>query len=101
MNCGKEAEHYRPNDRHVEAALVEYHERVKQGEAVDQETSGALDRMSKSSYPGLFDLANEKLYPLLGSASFVIGRSETADLTVLWGPRTEAPFPARRIKCNR
>jgi len=39
--------------------------------------------MSKSSYPGLYDPSDEKLHALLGSASFVIGRSETADLTVL------------------
>jgi ABC-type multidrug transport system ATPase subunit/pSer/pThr/pTyr-binding forkhead associated (FHA) protein len=39
--------------------------------------------MSKSSYPGLFDPSDEKLHALLGSASFVIGRSETTDLTVL------------------
>ncbi len=39
--------------------------------------------MSKSLYPGLLDLSGEKLHALVGSASFVIGRSETADLTVL------------------
>src|SRR4029077_8313903 len=39
--------------------------------------------MPKSSYPGLFDPAEEKLHALFGSDSFVIGRSETADLTVL------------------
>jgi hypothetical protein len=31
--------------------------------------------MPKSSYPGRFDPAEEKLHALLGSASFVIGRS--------------------------
>jgi hypothetical protein len=39
--------------------------------------------MPKSSYPGLFDRATKKLHALLGSASFVIGRSETADVPVL------------------
>jgi ABC-type multidrug transport system ATPase subunit len=36
-----------------------------------------------SSYPALYDPASKNLHALLGSASFVIGRSETADLTVL------------------
>ncbi len=39
--------------------------------------------MLNSSYPALYEQANKKLHPLLGSGSFVIGRSETADLTVL------------------
>ena len=39
--------------------------------------------MPKPSYPALYDPANKNLHALLGSASFVIGRSETADLTVL------------------
>ena len=39
--------------------------------------------MSLPSYPAIYDPAGNKLYPLLGSASFVVGRSETADLTVL------------------
>jgi pSer/pThr/pTyr-binding forkhead associated (FHA) protein len=37
----------------------------------------------KSSYPALYDPENKRLHTLLGSASFVVGRSETADLTVL------------------
>lgn len=39
--------------------------------------------MPKTSYPALFDSENNSLHSLLGSASFVIGRSETADLIVL------------------
>ncbi len=39
--------------------------------------------MLKSSYPALYDPGNKSLHALLGSASFVIGRSETANLTVL------------------
>jgi len=35
------------------------------------------------SYPALYDPENKNLHALFGSASFVIGRSETADLTVL------------------
>src|SRR4051794_6182155 len=37
----------------------------------------------KLSYPALFDPVNNSLHALLGSASYVIGRSETADVTVL------------------
>jgi ABC-type multidrug transport system ATPase subunit/pSer/pThr/pTyr-binding forkhead associated (FHA) protein len=37
----------------------------------------------KSSYPALYDPENKNLHALFGSTSFVIGRSETADLTVL------------------
>jgi ABC-type multidrug transport system ATPase subunit len=37
----------------------------------------------KSFYPALYDPGSKNLHALLGSASFVIGRSETADLTVL------------------
>jgi ABC-type multidrug transport system ATPase subunit/pSer/pThr/pTyr-binding forkhead associated (FHA) protein len=36
-----------------------------------------------SSYPALYEQGNKKLHALLGNASFVIGRSETADLIVL------------------
>ncbi len=39
--------------------------------------------MSQTTYPALYDPAGKKLHPLLGTASFVVGRSETADLTVL------------------
>jgi hypothetical protein len=35
------------------------------------------------SYPALYDPENKNLHALFGSASFVIGRGETADLTVL------------------
>src|ERR1700722_9117438 len=35
------------------------------------------------SYPALYDPENKNLHALTGSASFLIGRSETADLTVL------------------
>jgi hypothetical protein len=37
----------------------------------------------KTSYPGLFDPATGELHALHGRASFVIGRSETADVPVL------------------
>ncbi len=39
--------------------------------------------MVNSTYPALYERENKKLHTLLGSASFVVGRSETADLTVL------------------
>ncbi len=39
--------------------------------------------MGQPTYPALYDVANKKLYSLLGTGSFVVGRSETADLTVL------------------
>jgi hypothetical protein len=39
--------------------------------------------MSLPSFPALYELAGAKLCSLVGSASFVVGRSETADLTVL------------------
>jgi ABC-type multidrug transport system ATPase subunit/pSer/pThr/pTyr-binding forkhead associated (FHA) protein len=39
--------------------------------------------VSQPAYPALYDPAGKKLYSLLGTASFVVGRSETADLTVL------------------
>ncbi len=34
-------------------------------------------------YPALFELANQKLHPLGGSESFLVGRNETADVPVL------------------
>ena len=34
-------------------------------------------------YPALFDLGNRQLHPLRGRTAFLVGRSETADLTVL------------------
>jgi ABC-type multidrug transport system ATPase subunit/pSer/pThr/pTyr-binding forkhead associated (FHA) protein len=39
--------------------------------------------MPQPAYPVLYDHANKAAHSLVGSASFVVGRSETADLTVL------------------
>ena len=39
--------------------------------------------MTQPSYPALYDAAGKQLHSLLGAASFVVGRSETADLPVL------------------
>jgi ABC-type multidrug transport system ATPase subunit/ABC-type multidrug transport system permease subunit len=39
--------------------------------------------MQPPAYPAIYDPANKKLHSLVGAASFVVGRSETADLTVL------------------
>jgi ABC-type multidrug transport system ATPase subunit/pSer/pThr/pTyr-binding forkhead associated (FHA) protein len=39
--------------------------------------------VTQPAYPALYDAVNKNLHSLLGTASFVVGRSETADLTVL------------------
>jgi ABC-type multidrug transport system ATPase subunit/pSer/pThr/pTyr-binding forkhead associated (FHA) protein len=39
--------------------------------------------VAEPTYPALFDLAGKTTHPLRGRASFLVGRSETADLTVL------------------
>ncbi len=39
--------------------------------------------MNQPVYPALYDPAAKKLHSLLGAASFVVGRSETADLVLL------------------
>ena len=52
--------------------------------------------MPKSSYPGLFDPAEEKLHALLGSASFVIGRSETGTLQTVGLQQRRSVRMARR-----
>jgi ABC-type multidrug transport system ATPase subunit/pSer/pThr/pTyr-binding forkhead associated (FHA) protein len=39
--------------------------------------------VAQPSYPALYDVAAKTGHPLRGSASFLVGRSETADLTVL------------------
>jgi ABC transport system ATP-binding/permease protein len=39
--------------------------------------------VTQPGYPALYDVANKTLHSLLGTPSFVVGRSETADLTVL------------------
>jgi ABC transport system ATP-binding/permease protein len=39
--------------------------------------------MNQPAYPAVYESAGKKLHSLLGAASFVVGRSETADLTVL------------------
>ena len=39
--------------------------------------------MPQPVYPALYDPANKSVHSLISSASFVVGRSETADLTVL------------------
>ena len=39
--------------------------------------------VNQPAYPALYDPAAKKLYSLLGAASFVVGRSETADLVLL------------------
>jgi ABC-type multidrug transport system ATPase subunit len=39
--------------------------------------------VTQPTYPALYDAVHKNLHSLLGTASFVVGRSETADLTVL------------------
>src|SRR3989442_15810195 len=39
--------------------------------------------MPQLAYPALYEPASKSVHSLLGIASFVVGRSETADLTVL------------------
>ncbi len=53
--------------------------------------------MRESSYPALYDLANQNLHALLESASFVIGRSETADLIVFDPSCSRQQFRVVRI----
>jgi ABC-type multidrug transport system ATPase subunit len=54
--------------------------------------------MANSSYPALLDSTNKSLHTLFGSASFVIGRSETADLTVLDPSCSRQQFRIIRIE---
>ncbi len=53
-----------------------------------------------SSYPALFELGNKKLHALLGNASFVIGRSETADVTVLDLSCSRQQFRITRVEAQ-
>src|SRR4051794_15462773 len=39
--------------------------------------------VNNPSYPALYDSTKQQLHSVFGAASFVVGRSETADLTVL------------------
>ena len=57
--------------------------------------------MNQPVYPALYDAVGKKPPSLLGAASFVVGRSETAALPVLEVPCSRPQFPIIRAEGRR